>query len=86
MLLEVGYDCRSVTGKNIRLMTLETEKCDGNVLIDEIPYSNIPEDAEWRLNLATEILAIKSGDLNLSNITHRDLDSILEEVCCHHQK
>ena len=33
-----------------------------------------------------QILAIKSGDLNLSNITHRDLDSILEEVCCHHQK
>ena len=83
MLHEVGHDCRSVTGKNIRLLSLEA---DNNGGIDLAPYSEAPDNAEWRIKLAAEIVAIKSGDLELCNISYGDLDSILEEVCCNQQK
>ena len=85
MLHDIRHDCRSVTGKNIRILKLESEKAH-NVNIDQMPYSAVPKDANWRVNFAAKILAIKSGDLTLRNISYADLDSILEDVCCHQQK
>ena len=83
MLKEIEGDCRSVTGKNLRNLKMISE----NFYSDEIdlpskPYNDIPYDAMWRIGIAREIVEIKSGDANLDNFDLKDLDDILESVCC----
>ena len=85
MLHAIRHDCRSVTGKNLRTLRLESERCACNVIVDQVPYSEVPKNAMWRVDFAAGILAIKSGDLALCNLSYSDLDFILEDVCCHHQ-
>ena len=80
MFFDVRSDCRSITGKNIRKLKLE--EYINNRVLEKRPYQQIPGDAVWRVNLASEIIAIKSEDLVLSVLALDDLDSILENICC----
>ena len=82
MLRNIEYDCRSVTGKNLRNLRLQTNSFDGNIEIMEEPYHNLPTDAKWKIHLVSEILATKAGDIKIDNLSYDNLDTILEDVCC----
>ncbi len=83
MLIEIEDDCRSTTGRNLRILRLETGNFSNNKIdISDKPYQEIPNDSEWKIASAKEILKIKSGDLILENLVFKELDAVLEVICC----
>ena len=75
-------DCRSITGKNIRNLKLETGIINRDIELQEKPYREVPNDCGWRMNLVSEILKIKGRDIHLEDFPFNHLDNILEDVCC----
>ena len=66
MLMEIRNDCRSTTGKNLRILQLMTGELDLEKMdVDRKPYRDIPKVDLWRVNLVKEILAIRSGELRI---------------------
>ena len=62
--------------------TPETNCFAGGIELKKEPYRRVPFGEEWKVNLAEELLATKAGDLEVTNISNNNLDSILEDVCC----
>ena len=60
----------------------ETNCFAGGIELKKEPYRRVPFGEEWKVNLAEELLATKAGDLEVTNISNNNLDSILEDVCC----
>ena len=59
----------------------------GNFFGDEIDlpsltYQDIPTDDMWKIRMAKEIIDLKSGDIEIENFNLKDLDGILQYVCC----
>ena len=81
ILTEIANDCRSTTGRNIRKLKLSTNNFTSeNINLESKPYNKLPENANWRLSLVKEILDIKSGELQLENLSYADLDDISDIV------
>ena len=77
VLNEIKYDCRSVTGRNLRNLSLATSYSDQQVN----PYC-IPNTETWRVALLNEIMEVKSGYMIIANFTNEEIDSIKEFACC----
>ena len=70
-------DCRSITGRNLRKLSLTTSHPDQQVK----PYC-IPNTEMWRVALLNEIMEVKSGNMVIANFTNEEIDSIKELACC----
>ena len=82
ILMEIENDCRSTTGRNIRnLKLLANNFCMEKIDVETEPYHKVPADFHWRMVLVKEIIAIKSGELGLGDLTYDNLDNMLEFVC-----
>ena len=80
MLNVIKDDVRSVTGKNLRCIMLNTETFDlQNLDIYAQPYKEVPESELWRLPMAREILATRCGDLSTS-LSKEEVDELAEHV------
>ena len=77
----VKRDVRSTTGKNLRHLKLKTQNFnEKDIDVYETPYDPIPEEEEWRISLAQEIISAKCGELSL-NLTNEEVDDLAEYVC-----
>ena len=84
MLLTVKQDCRSTTGMNLRNLM----KTMGRSTVDELQpndaekltYKAIPEEDEWKVACAKELIEVKNGIMGVDMLTTKELDQILEEV------
>ena len=82
ILREIEHDCLSTSGKNLRKIRLHSGNfCDENIDFYKEPYQEVPNDAEWRMPLVNEILAIKAGELVIENLSYNELDCAIESVC-----
>ena len=79
----IQYDCRSVTGKNLRNLRLISKNDDVlNMDLDSEPYQILNNADQWRIPLVHEIIELKSGNLYLINFIDDEQDTITESVCC----
>ena len=81
----VKKDTRSITGHNIRMITL---LCNAGSFDDvrynevrKIQYAAINEDDLWKVNLAREIIDLKHRQLQVDKILDEELDDILDYIC-----
>ena len=81
MLNMAKQDCRSITGRNFRKIELMVNQ-DGNANPHLPPYCMIPDNENWRIALVREIMEVKSGILEVANLTTEELETINELACC----
>ena len=82
----VRYDTRSITGSNIRKLFLltgisKTEDIDRYVINDSPLYS-ISTDDKWRLDMLSEILERRYGDILIGDFGDEECNGILNFICC----
>ena len=73
----IENDVRSTTGKNLR--TLRLKSVDGKNVYDK-PYKEMPENDQWRLSMAKELMEIKCGEKSVDMI-NKEVDKIVDYVC-----
>ena len=60
LLSEIERDARSTTGRNLRMIMLQTEKSDISDIqvsdADKIPYHDLAEDEDWRTGMILHLL------------------------------
>ena len=81
MLLETERDARSNTGNNLRKLLLQTNKYDISQIqlsdIDTIPYFDLPEEEEWRLEMHKHLME----ERQTTKLNNEDQEW-LEYLCC----
>ena len=84
VFVAVKSDCRSTSGNNLRKIMLQAKKnvADNivNSEVDDLKYAPIPRNNEWKVQLAKEILDIKSGTIEIKLFDNKDLDEVLNYV------
>ena len=83
VLSSIERDCRSTTGRNIRKLKLQLDDFDQRRIIEfcNKPYIEVPIGDEWKLNMAKEIINIKSDTLIVNGISQKELDDICAYIC-----
>ena len=78
---EIQYDVKSNTGKNLRMLMIHADKSDINQLqisdIDSLPYFDLAEDEEWRLEMLKHLLEEREE----APLSEEDQEW-LEYLCC----
>ena len=85
LLKTIKYDTRSVTGRNVRMITLlagrekfsDVSKDD----IMKIQYFPINENDVWRVNLILEIIDNRNNDLEVPGFSADEISEILNYAC-----
>ena len=81
LLLETEIDARSNTGNNLRKLLLQTNKYDIRQIqlsdIDTIPYFDLPEEEEWRLEMLKHLIE----ERQTTKLNNEDQEW-LEYLCC----
>ena len=72
MLRTIEFDCRSVTGRNLRRLQTDKMLCE---------KYNLEKNDRWKINFVKEMMDIKSGKKRC-NLSFKEIDAILENVCC----
>ena len=84
MLLTVKEDCRSTTGMNLRWLMKTMRRSTVDELqpndVDQLTYKAIPEEDEWKVACAKELIEVKNSIMSVDMLTSKELDEILEEV------
>ena len=78
---QIQGECRSVTGRNLRSIMLET-KHDTLTNFDlhcdwKTSYYKIPEEESWRVNLIEVLLDTKRGIRTMNDFAPEDIDDML---------
>ena len=77
MLGAIENDVRSTTGKNLRTLRLKSVDCKN---VYDKPYKEMPENDQWRLYMAKELMEIKCGEKSVDMI-NKEVDKIVDYVC-----
>ena len=81
MLSKIKYDCRSNTGHNLRKLMKIVGKHSIDDLrrkdFDNLRYQPVSKEDEWKLNIAREIIDVKCGNLNINNMTPKEVGEML---------
>ena len=60
LLSEIERDVRSTSGRNLRMIMLQTEQSDISEVevsdADKLPYLDLPEDDDWRTGMIHHLL------------------------------
>ena len=85
LLKTIRFDTRSVTGKNIRMITLFMGRdMFSNVNKDDISrlsYFPIDENETWRVSLISEIIESNEKNLEVPGFNADELSEILNHAC-----
>ena len=74
-------DCRSITGRNKRIIQLEMQKTgydEGH--ISKVPFCNVPHNEEWRLGVVQDMIYARDT-LNTLEWSKDDINDVLYHVC-----
>ena len=81
LLSEIEWDVRSTTGQNLRMLMLETKKCDISEVqlsdLETLPYWQLSEDEEWRVGMLQHLLE----EREMGPLDNEDLEW-LQYLCC----
>ena len=85
LLESILHDARSITGSNLCNILLMTDKSNVDDLVpsdvENMEYHPLPEAEKWKISIIKEIIEIKNGNMNISNLTEDELDNTLEYLC-----
>ena len=81
----VKDDCRSITGSNIRNITLECRKEPhqpfSSIDIKKKAIFQFPDDATWRIPLIKELLRIRDQEDECIGWTKEEIKDTVEYLC-----
>ena len=79
------YDVRSTTGRNLRKILLETDKCNVDSLskhdVKELSYHETEKVDLWKENILTELIDTKEGSVSLDGFEWEEMNEIIEWIC-----
>ena len=79
------YDVRSTTGRNLRKILLETDKCNVDLLskhdVKDLSYHETDKEDLWKENILNELIDIKEGPAYLDGFKLEELSEIIELIC-----
>ena len=83
MLDAIKTECRSNTGRNLRKLMYAIGKTSIDDLeakdINNLTYNDVPPGAEWKINMAREIIDVKNGDMDI-DLSSDEIGEILIHV------
>ena len=84
LLKVVEFDCRSVTGYNLRTILLKSSADSIQELKPHhvtAQYRDIPECEEFRVGFIREIIEVKNNKLEVTGFEDDELEDILQHLC-----
>ena len=82
ILQEIENDCRSTTGRNIRKLRLESNAMQlSDIDIEKVPYREVPEGDQWKIDMVNEIIEMKSGRMEVTNFALGEINDICKFLC-----
>ena len=82
---EALKDVRSVTGTNFRgIMLLMGDMNLKKVTphnLETVQYRNIPEEDQWKINIAKELSDVMNDDAEVEGFDWMELKDIIEDLC-----
>ena len=84
LLKVVEFDCRSVTGYNLRTILLKSSADSIQELKPHhvtAKYRDIPEGEEFRVGFIREIIEVKNNQLEVTGFEDDELEDILQHLC-----
>ena len=83
---QIRYECRSVTGQNLRSIMLKTNHHVYNksdLQFDwKMPHYKMSAEETWQVLVIEELLDTKNGKRSMRNFVPEELDAMLEYACC----
>ena len=84
MLEIVMLECRSNTGRNLRRIMKKVNKHSINDIemkdIQMLTYKRVPDNEDWKVDLAKELWKVKNNDLFIDNFTNDEISDLLIDV------
>ena len=84
LLQLIRNDCRSVTGSNLRNILLLSNKDDTSHLtqtdIKSMVYMPVPEQNEWKVDMLSELINVKWGEVVIEGFEAEEIDAVIEEI------
>ena len=91
LLEAIIHDTRTITGKNIRKILLETDSenilsVDSNKIKSEYKFKEIPKDEKWRISMIEELTNVKQNifeigfDDEAEGFTDLEIDSLIHMI------
>ena len=84
LLRIVEFDTRSVTGRNLRTILLDTSVQDIRSLKSEhvtAKYRDMPINEQYRVDFIKELVDVKKNELEVQGFTYDELEDILQHLC-----
>ena len=84
LLRIVEFDTRSVTGRNLRTILLDTSVQDIRSLKSEhvtAKYRDMPINEQYRVDFIKELVDVKNNELEVQGFTYDELEDILQHLC-----
>ena len=84
LLRVVEFDTRSVTGRNLRTILLETLVLDVRSLKPAdvtTRYRDMPINEQYRVDFIKEMVDVKNNQLEVQGFTDDEIDDILQHIC-----
>ena len=84
MLMHVKYDCRTITGRNLRTMMRMVKKTSVNDLHQDdfkgCIYQDVPHGEDWKVGFAKELFEVINGEMKVDSFEYAEIKSILKDV------
>ena len=85
LLKTLKNDVSSTTGSNLRNIMLIVGKTDIEDLnpldAEKIEYCAVDDQNQWKINVAKELMEVKSGSLQLDNFSFKEVEQMMSLIC-----
>ena len=85
LLKTIQNDTSSITGSNLRNIMLLVKKTSIDNLnptdSDIIKYWPVEEENKWKIDIAKELLEVRSGNMELENFKSKEVQEMLSFIC-----
>ena len=81
----IRNDTRSITGNNIRMIQLLTDRAKYSAVsysdIDRIAYAELEEDDRWRIGIIKDVIEFQFGQNEIENFSYDEMSLMLNFAC-----
>ena len=85
LLKTLKNDVSSTTGSNLRNIMLIVGKTDIEDLnpldAEKIEYCAVDDQNQWKINVAKELMEVRSGSLQLDNFSFKEVEQMMSLIC-----
>ena len=84
VLNKICQDVRSVTGSNLRNLRIRVGKTrveDITPFDSKVPFKEIPDGQEWRVNAVKELIEVQNEKLEVNGFESEEIETMLTWIC-----